>query len=168
MRHSHTTPYPSSYYDDEMCLKPPLMSWLAVLFLSRGLTLPIAMGIGHYAGVDSRALDAIRAYWSADSLLPALIAVVILYVLCRRSPNSQRWVRWIWARGQILLAASAILDIGLLLNSAVHQGEIINSSLSSIAAAAVDLYFLVYILAAPRARDSFAEFPAPLDKLKKP
>jgi hypothetical protein len=167
MRHSHTTPYPSSYYDDEMCLKPPLMLWLAVLFLSRGLTLPIAMGMGHYAGVDSRALDAIRTYWSADSVLPALIAVVILYVLCRRSPSSHRWMRWIWARGQIFLAASAILDIGLLLNSAFGQGEIVNSSLSSIAAAAIDLYFLVYILAAPRARDSFAEFPAPLDQVKK-
>jgi hypothetical protein len=70
-------------------------------------------------------------------------------------------VRWIWARGQILLAVSAILDIALQAIAAIGQGEINNLSLLSAAAAVVDLYFLVYVLAASRVRHVFSEFPDP-------
>jgi hypothetical protein len=68
-------------------------------------------------------------------------------------------VRRIWARGHIFLAVSAILDIGLQAIAAIRQGEINNLSLLSAATAVVDLYFLVYILAARRVRHVFSEFP---------
>jgi hypothetical protein len=37
----------------------------------------------------------------------------------------------------------------------------------SLLAAAVDAYFLLYILLARRVRDAFAEFPLPLDAARK-
>ena len=158
---SSSQSYPASYYDDQMCLKPPLLLWVAVLYLSRAITLPVAMAIGHFAGVDSRAIESFRAFWSLDALIPSLIAAVILYTLIRRVPTAPRLVRWIWARGQIFLGIAAVLDIALILNRLIHQGEINDSSLLPIAAAAVDAYFFAYILAARRVRRAFAEFPAP-------
>ena len=161
-RHSFpTNSYPESYYDERMCLKPPLLLWLAVIYLSRAVTLPLLMAIAHFAGVDSRAISVLRGYWSIDSLIPSLIAAVIILTLFRRVPSAPRLVRWIWARAHIFLAVSAILDIALQAIAAIRQGEINNLSLLSAAAAVVDLYFLVYILAAPRVRHVFAEFPDP-------
>jgi hypothetical protein len=164
MRHadpSHS--YPASYYDDQMCLKPPLLLWVAVLYLSRAITLPVAMAVGHFAGVDSRAIDSFRAFWSLDALIPSLIAAIVLYALVRRVPTASGLVRWIWARGQILLVAAAVLDIVLLAIGLIRQGEINDASLMSLFAAVVDGYFLVYILAARRVRHAFAEFPVRLD-----
>jgi hypothetical protein len=164
MRHSYPSPpYPASHYDDQMCLKPPMLLWVAVLYLSRAITLPVAMAIGHFAGVDASAITLFRGVWSVDGLIPSLIAAVVLYTLCRRVPSASKWVRWIWARGQIFLAVSAALDIALLLTALVRQGEVNDQSLLSLIAAVVDVYFLVYILAARRVRHAFSEFPAPLD-----
>jgi hypothetical protein len=163
MRHSYPShSYPSSYYDDQMCLKPPLLLWVAVLYLSRAITLPIAMAIGHFAGVDSRAITAFRAFWSLDGLIPSLIAAVILYTLCRRAPTAPRLIRWIWAHGQTFLAVSAVLDIALSSIALIRQGDINDQSLLSLFAAVFDLYFLVYIITARRVRHAFSEFPAPL------
>ena len=164
MRHSDPShSYPASCYDDQMCLKPPLLLWVAVLYLSRALTLPVVMAIGHFSGVDSSAIAAFRAFWSLDSLGPSLIAAIILYVLCRRVPAAPAWVRWVWARGRILLAVAAILDVAVLAFGLLRQGEINDSSPLSFGAMAVDLYFLLYILAARRVRDAFSEFPARVD-----
>jgi hypothetical protein len=163
MRHSHPShPYPSSHYDDHMCLKPPLLLWVAALYLSRAITLPIAMAIGHFAGVDANAITLFRGFWSVDALIPSLIAAVILYTLCRRVPTAPKLVRWIWAHGQIFLAVSAVMDIALILIALIRQGDINDQSLLPLPAAAIDLYFLVYILAARRVRHAFSEFPAPL------
>jgi hypothetical protein len=134
--------------------------WVAVLYLSRAVTLPIVMAIGHFTGVDSRAISSFRDLWSLDALIPSLIAAVILYALCRRVPTAPRPVRWIWARGRILLIVAALLDIGLNLNSLIRQGVIGELSVLPPIAAALDLYFLLYIIAARRVRSVFAEFPA--------
>ena len=164
MRHtppSHT--YTASHYDDHFCLKPPLLLWVAVLYLSRAITLPILMAIGHFAGVDSSAIAAFRGLWSIDGLAPSVIAAVILYTLCRRVPSARRPVRWIWAHGQLFLAVAAILDIILLSIALFRHGEINDQSpLWSLVAALGDLYFLVYILVARRVRHAFLEFPAPV------
>ena len=163
MRHSYPShSYPPSHYDDQMCLKPPLLLWVAVLYFSRAITLPVAMAIGHFAGVDAGAITMFRGFWSVDALIPSLIAAVILYALCRRVPTASRPVRWIWAHGQIFLAVSAVLDITLLSVAFIRQGEIVDRSLLPLLAALVDVYFLVYILAARRVRHAFSEFPVPL------
>src|ERR1700730_3182880 len=135
MRHSHSPhSYPPSHYDDQLCLKPPFLLWVAVLYLSRAITLPIAMAIGHFAGVDSKAIDSFRGLWSVDA--------VMIYTLCRRVPAAPRPVRWIWAHGQIFLAVAAVLDIVLLLIPPVRQQEINDQALLSACGAAVDADFL--------------------------
>jgi hypothetical protein len=146
-----------------MCLKAPPLLWLAVLFLSRGVLLPVVMGMGHFIGVDSRALTAFREYWRLDSLAPSLIAAVVLVVLCLRVPSAPALARRIWARGRILLIAAAVLDIALLAIAVFRQGEINDSSLLMLCSVVLDLYLLVYIVAAFRVRHVFSDFPPPLD-----
>ncbi|MGO9988178.1 MAG: DUF2919 family protein [Steroidobacteraceae bacterium] len=164
IRHSDLSQsYPASQYDDQMCLKPPVLLWVAVLYFSRAITLPIAMAIGHFVGVDQQAISVSRGLWSADALIPSLIAVVMLYTLCRRVPSASKGVRWIWAQGQIVLAVAAALDIVLLIIGLIRQGEINDQPMWSVFAAVADVYFLTYILAVRRVRDAFAEFPAPLN-----
>jgi hypothetical protein len=155
--------YPASHYDDQMCLKPPFLLWVAVLYLSRALTLPIAMALGHFAGVDEKAITLFRGIWSADALIPSTIAAVMLYALVRRLPTASPPVRWIWAHGRIVLAVSAVLDIALLTMALIRQGEINDQSIWSLVAAGGDLYFLIYILAARRVRHALLEFPPALD-----
>jgi hypothetical protein len=161
MLHHSPHPYPASQYDDEMCLKAPLPLWLAILYLSRAITLPIAMAIGHVAGVDDRAIAQFRGFWSVYGLLPSLIAAVILVTLLRRTPAAPDWMRWVWARGRGVLAVAAILDMILLMTADIRQ-QGFELSLGSIAAALFDGCLLVYILAVRRVRDVFAEFPLPL------
>jgi hypothetical protein len=154
--------YPASYYDDHFCLKPPVLLWVAVFYLSRALTLPIVMALGHFAGVDSTAIEMGRELWSRDALIPSLIAACVLYALFRRTPSASKPVRWIWRRGQVFLAVSAMLDVVLLAIPFFGQRELSDHQMISLFALIVDLYFLVYILAARRVRRAFAEFPAPL------
>lgn len=162
MRHSYGShPYSESSYDHYLCLKPPLLLWLAVLYLSRAVTLPAAMGIGAFAGVNADAIALFRGLWSMQTLLPSLIAICILYALCRRVPNASKPVRWIWAHGRIFLAVSAGMDLVLSLISLIRQEEIDNQALVLLLAAAADAYFLLYILVARRVRDAFLEFPPP-------
>jgi DUF2919 family protein len=164
MRHrTLTQTYPASHYDDQMCLKPPVLLWVAVLYLSRALTLPIAMALGHFAGVDEKAITLFRGFWSADALIPSAIAAVILYALVRRLPTASPQVRRIWAHGRIILAVSAALDIALLAIALIRQGEINDQSIWALVAVAGDLYFLLYILLARRVRQTFLEFPPALD-----
>ena len=162
-RHSHpSSSYPASYYDDQLCLKPPLLLWAAVFYLSRAITLPLAMAALHFAGVDSTAINYVRAFWSADALLPSLIAAVILFAACRRVPTASKMVRWVWARGQIIMSIAAVLDIAVLLIGIVRQPEINDPALFSAFALLVDVYFLAYILLSRRVRQAFSEFPPPL------
>jgi hypothetical protein len=91
MRHSYpSTPYPASHYDDQMCLKPPLLLWVAVLYLSRAVTLPVAMAIGHFAGVDASAITMFRGIWSVDDVIPSMIAALMLYTCVDASPRHPR------------------------------------------------------------------------------
>jgi hypothetical protein len=81
--------------------------------------------------------------------------------MCRRSNNASRPVRWIWTHGRILLALSAAADIALAIPQFMHL-EFTDDSVVSLVSAAVDAYFLLYVLAARRVRDTFLDFPPPL------
>jgi hypothetical protein len=163
MQHSYPDhSYPLSDYDDHLCLKPPVLLWVAVLYLSRACTLPFAMAISHFAGVDASAITMLRSFWSLDALLPSLIAAVMLYAMVRRVPGAHRGVRWIWAHGRLVLAAAAVLDMALLAFGIFRQGEINDESFLSCLAGAFDVYFLVYIVTSKRVGHTFSEFPPPL------
>jgi hypothetical protein len=167
MPHSYNPhSYSPSNYDDEMCLKPPLLLWLTVLFLCRAIMLPMVIGIGHVAGVNADAMTQLREFWSADQLVPAVIAIPVLCALCWRSGSAPDFLRGIWARGRVLLALSAAVDIGLPLISQLWQRQVTDQFVLTLFASGVDIYFLAYILAARRVRDTFADFPARLESAK--
>lgn len=153
--------YSPSNYDDEMCLKPPLLLWLAVLFLCRAIMLPVVIGIGHVAGVNADAMTQLRDFWSAEQLVPAVIAIPVLCALCWRSGAAPAALRSVWSRGRVLLALSAAVDIALPLISQLWQRQITDQFVLTLFASGVDVYFLAYILAARRVRDTFSDFPPP-------
>jgi amino acid transporter len=154
-----TEAYGPRYYDSYWCLKPPMLLWPAVLYLSKGITLPFACWLGTLTGVNADAINLLRNFWTVETLLPSLIAAAVLYALLRRAPSAGRPVRWIWAHGRVLLALSGILDLVLLSISIVRQGGLHDGTLVPLVAAVIDLYCLVYILSARRLRDAWAEFP---------
>jgi Protein of unknown function (DUF2919) len=153
--------YHPSHFDDDMCLKPPLLLWLAAIYLARAVLLPIAIGIGHIASVDDKAFVLLRSLWSGAGLVPALVALPVLYGLFRRAPAAGRMTRWFWAHGRILLAVSAGIDSALTLLHLIGPTEFGDQAAVSLGAEFTDLYFLAYILFARRVRDAFTDFPPP-------
>jgi hypothetical protein len=153
--------YPESCFDDDFCLKPPVLLWAAVLFLSRGAALPIVFGLGRFAGVNADALGVLHALWRSDALIPAAFAAPVLYSLVRRLPSASRPVRWIWAHGRALLVLSVLADLALAALSIRGFSEL-GDALPAICAGIADAYFLLYLLAARRIRDTFTDFPPPL------
>jgi hypothetical protein len=150
-----------------MCLKPTLLLWLAALFLSKAITLPIVIGIGHIAGVNTDAMTLLRDFWSEDQLVPAVFAFPVLYACGRRVPMASDAVRWIWSRGRTLLSLAAIIDIALTATSQFWHRETDQTIVGAALSTGADLYFLAYILAARRVRDTFERFPPRLDFDKK-
>lgn len=157
--------YSASHYDDHFCLKPPMLLWAAVLFLSRAITLPLIVGLGNFAGVNPDALSLLRRFWSMEILPASILAAIVLYALLRRVPGASAPVRWLWAQGRVILALSAGIDLALSLLAAaqsVNGGDVF----LNLASAAFDAYFLLYLLFARRARDTFADFPPAYDTAK--
>jgi len=159
MRHSSNNhSYSPSDYDDDMCLKPPILLWLALIWLSRAIMLPIAIGLGHVAGVNPDALSMLRDYWQGDQLIPAAISLPVLFVCCRRLSTASKVLRWVWARGRALLILSVGLDIALAAMQLRHQ-ETADEMVLALSTTGVDFYLLAYLLAARRVRDTFLDFP---------
>jgi hypothetical protein len=158
--HSKDT-YSSSQYDGYFCLKPPVLLWVAILFLSRSITLPLIAGLGRFVGVNADALSVMRQLWSIETLAPSLLAGIVLYALIRRVPSASQGVRWIWAHGHLFLAFSAGIDLILSAIAVARLDHFEDGALLSLSSAAFDGYFLLYLLLARRVRDTFAEFPVP-------
>jgi hypothetical protein len=154
--------YPESAYDANLCLKPSPLLWVVVVYLSREITLPFAMGMAQMAGVNSQALAAIRALWHLDfSIVPALFSAIVLVVFFRRVPKAGRVVRWLWAHGAALLALSSAGDLALSVAAIVSHGELNDVAVLNGLTALASTGSLVYVLLSARVRDSFADFPAP-------
>jgi hypothetical protein len=159
--------YAPSSYDDYYCLKPTLLLWLAVVYLSRAILMPLLMGVGHFFNVNGDALQMFRDLWRAEALLPSAIAGAVFIALLRRAPSASRAVRWIWAHGRLLLAVAAVLDFTLSVVPLVRIGELNERTMPSLFAGVVDLYFLLYISVARRVRDTFSDFPPYIEPTKK-
>ena len=157
-----TRRYSVASFDQNLCLKPTLVLWASVLFLSRAVSLPLIIGNSRLGGASSDSTALVHGLFSATTLLPSAIAFLVLWVMLVRSPSAGRTVRWIFARGRILLVVSAVLDAGLTLAGVSWQR--VESGDPQVAGALLgvllDLYFLVYLLSARRVRDFFSDFPA--------
>jgi hypothetical protein len=160
-----TRRYNIASYDQNLCLKPPLMLWVCVLYLSRAVSLPIVIGLGSVTGGGGDTAGLVRGLFGPRALVPSALAFLVLFALAMRSPSAGRAVRWIFARGRILLAVAAMLDAALVLSGVsweqVQSGD--PQIAGSLLGAVLDGYVLVYVLTARRVRDFFRDFP-PADK----
>ena len=154
--------YSASSYDDHFCLKPPLLLWVVTLYLSRAISLPLAIGMGHFAGASADTTHFFQDLINIYTVLPSVLAAAVLYAMFRRQPSASAGVRRIWAHGRGLLAAAAIIDCGVSIYTIGRDGDLNDQSLPALLGIVLDLYFLVYILAARRVRDTFAAFPVPI------
>jgi hypothetical protein len=152
--------YSPSSYDDNFCLKPPGLLWLAVLYLSRAFLLLVIYVVSSVSHVSPEAMATLRGTVSIYAFVPSLVAAPVLFALLHRAPSSTALIRWIWAHGRTFLTLAAILDSAASLGSSgLIDGDAANPTLISLLAALFDIYFLVYILATRRVRDAFADFP---------
>jgi len=151
--------YAPSDYDDHFCLKPPFLLWLVMLYLSRGILLPLMIGLSASGGGNSQSIMFLKDVFKANALLPALIAAPVLLALLRRSPRASAPFRWLWTHGRSLLVLSALADFAIALCTAWVDGTMDEPAFGAIVSAAIDVYFLLYVLTVRRVRDSFADFP---------
>ena len=161
MIHTHSTRiYADSAYDKYFSLKPSLPLWLAVLFLSREITLPLCMGAAHVAGVNEVALGVMRQLWTLDfSMAPALPAAIVLYLFMRRVPTASHTVRWLWSHGTALLVISALIDAAVSSVKLARTGEVNDVTLLSWICVCIDLFVIGHALLSQRVRDTFTDFP---------
>lgn len=154
--------YSPSSYDDNFCLKPPALLWLAAVYLSRAFVLILASDVAKVANVGADVVALLRGAVSVYALIPSVLAAPVLYALVARAPTSNKLVRWIWAHGRATLLVAALLDCAVsVATSGITGGDAADVSAEFLVAAAFDVYFLVYIIATRRVRDAFADFPPP-------
>lgn len=154
--------YGASSYDDNFCLKPPALLWLAVIYLSRAsllLVIYVASSMS-LSRVNPQALAELRGTVSIYAFIPALVAAPIFYALLARAPSSGSLVRWFWSRGRTILILATIADAAISIGgSGITGGDAAELNVGFLVAALFDAYFLIYILATRRIRDVFADFP---------
>ena len=155
---------PTWRYDQYLCVKPPLLLLLALVYLSRAITLPLIAAVGSLGGGTPDLTPLIRGLFGLNTLAPSAIAFAVVCAYCRRSPSGSRLARWIWARGQWLLTLSAVLDFFVTGSSLLHP-EINDQMQYVLLAMAFDLYFLIYVVASGRIRAVFADFPVANDAI---
>lgn len=152
--------YSPSSYDDNFCLKPPVLLWLAVLYLSRAFLLVVIFVVSSVSHVSPDAMATLRGAVSIYAFVPSLVAAPVLVALLHRAPSATKPIRWIWAHGRTILTLAAILDCAASVHSSgLIEGDAANASLISLLAALFDIYFLTYIHTTRRVRDAFADFP---------
>jgi Protein of unknown function (DUF2919) len=156
--------YDPASYDANFSLKPPMLLWLAMLYLARAVLLPFVGGVSSMSGsADVAALT--RSGTDTVSMIPAAMALLVLFACARRRPSGSRFTRFIWANGRIILALSAAADLALAILDLYRQSSFIGSSgsLLLILRAIFDIYFPIFIFVSRRVHDVFEDFPARLE-----
>lgn len=154
--------YSESSYDDNFCLKPPALLWLAVIYLSRTFVLLVIYMVSSMSmsKANPQAVAELRGTVTLYAFIPSLVAVPVLYALLARAPSSSAVVRWIWSHGRGILIVAALLDAAIsLASSGIIGGDVMNLDAGFLVATLFDAYFLVYIFVTRRIRDVFADFP---------
>lgn len=151
--------YPPRAYDDEWCLKPPPLLWVALIYLARGLVLPPLMGLAHWAGVNPDALTVLRGVWQPPYLIPALLALPIICAAFRRVPQAPNALRWIWRQGRMMIILAVVADLAVNVWSLIQVGDLDDASVLPVGGVLFDLYLLAYLAFVARVRDTFKDFP---------
>jgi hypothetical protein len=163
MKPYDTSRYFPSNFDQYLCLKPPMLLMIALLFLSRALALPLFLWILQLTGGPVDDASMMKGFWSATALPAAVPAFAIVVAFVRRVPSASLLLRWVWTHGRALLAVSAVLDLTanayIMVSREALEGP---SVMLSLMAGGLDLVFLAYVLSSRRVRDAFSDFPPAL------
>ena len=152
--------YGFAAYDRYMSLRPPLLLWIAVLYLSRAIVLPLVAQLVSCTGSTTDATSMMHDQFTPLVLVPSFFAIVVLWVLLAKSPSRGPLMRRIYARGRTLLALSALCDLVVhVVGPALWGGELPEQTLGTLLVGLFDGYFLVFVLVSRQVRDVFASFP---------
>jgi len=150
-----------SRYDEHLCLKPSGLLWIAMVYLSRAIALPIVAQLASISGVSQETTSLVHGLFALDTILPSLPAAAVLAVAFLKSPSSGRTVRWIWAHGRAFLAVAALADVALTIFDAIWRHPRSQIGLTTVFIVGFDVYFALYVLSAKQVREVFASFPLP-------
>ena len=153
--------YELGSFDSNFCLKPPLMLWVVLLYLARAFVIPFISGVSSMGG-SGDASAATRGYFSVEDFVSSALALIVLVTYFRRTPTASELWRRLWGYGRIILAAAAVVDLGV---SAFRFSQVAGSeqwhAQLLLLACCVDAYILVYLFRSRRVRDVFNDFPSP-------
>lgn len=153
--------YSFADFDQYLCLKPPWLLWVCVVYLSRAVVLPIITSVSALSGSRSDTSGLLHGLFGTGTLISSCIAFLVLCALALRSPSAGRVVRWIFAHGRTLLVVAAALDAGLALTGVSFERALEGDERMALVLLGVvfDGYFIAYLLFSKRVRDLFVDFP---------
>jgi len=153
--------YDLGSFDNNLCLKPPLMLWLVMLYLARAILLPFISGVSSMGGAaDASSLT--RGMFGFEDFVAATLTLIVLLTFFKRTPSASQVWRSIWRSGRIILVAAAVVDLAVSLYRFLHITD--TNSLRPelvLLACTVDAYIVVYLFRSRRVRDVFNDFPTP-------
>jgi hypothetical protein len=151
-------------FNDDGVLRMPLLLWVSLLYLSRHLLLLALGGFSSFmlSRMGSAQADFSHLHSRPVLLLASLPALMVAAAGLRRAPGAGKLIRTIWQRGRGLLISAVLLDLGLFL--VFWYLHPLQMTLWPITGAVLDLYILAYLIRSLRVRDTFADFPDPLEK----
>lgn len=156
--------YNSWFYDDDFCLKPPVLLTAATVYLCRSFLIMLLIVAASVRGRTGGGMETFLPGGDHPMSvgLTAIPAMLVLYARMRRIPRAGNVVRWIWKHGRLLLASSAAMEIAasaFLLYTNVGQAR--DSDMMRMAFLFLDVYILLYVLISKHVKDVFSDFPPP-------
>jgi len=132
--------------------------WLVMVVLMRHLLLLMMIGLSHRgaAGDSMRTIASLIDPMFIPADVPALI---LLFTVGARVPNSGSLARFLWRHGKIVMTLSIATFLGIMV---WRQGFVLaRYSPADAAEIGVNLALLVYLWLSRYLRDLFSQFPAP-------
>jgi hypothetical protein len=150
--------------DSYMCLKPPFMMKVAMIYAIQHMAMiflvfsPISMGDLSY----------MKVFLTPQYVASDLTGLLVVIAWALRHPEANDVWRWVWRNGRILLTIGialnlvllAIYEVGNLVSAFFWGGREIVTFMSLL----LDVMVLLYLWRSKTVLEVFAEFPAPAEK----
>jgi hypothetical protein len=155
--------YAFSAYDKHLCLKISMPMWAAILFLAR----PFAILLMSFANRQDRTGLLSTFYHDPFSLaidtLAALPALLVIVAWARHRPEASRPIRWLWAHGRSLLLLATLLNIASVFLPLLWNPDV-RMDTPELVKLAICVTILYMLIKSERVRDTFNDFPQPIEK----
>lgn len=141
----------------------PALLWAIILFEARGWVLAFFAFVSTLIGPQGASNLATAQTWQL-TLIPEILALLVLWAALRRTPIGGPAARWIWRHGPVLISLAAISHGGW----AIWRHHLASNWLawhddSALLLAIPDILIAIGVWLSPHARAVFQEFPAHQD-----